>query len=184
VNDSPPPSADLGGARRRLLKGSFAVPAALTLASGTAFAAGSTAARCVSSSAGVGNQPLPGAADTLIRVPAYAAQLTGSNACSFVKGSEVAAKLGTSSGNLALKDRLGVSLTNTGFLCVVGQTKGSPSYVKNTVYASAPSLNSAASTYYAILVDASGNITGISGVSTVAGGAVSNNCWQSFGGLI
>lgn len=173
-------------ARRRLLKGSFAVPAALTLASGTAFAAASSAARCLANNAQAPNIPAPGGSDILIRVQAFTdPTATGADVYAFVKGSDVAAKLGTSSGTLQVKDRNNVSLASGNVLCVVGDTRpsGSQIHIKNTVYPT-PASSASTSAFYAILVDANGNITGISTVSTVAGGAVSNACWQSFGGFV
>lgn len=184
MSDHQSPIADPSSARRRLLKGSFAVPAALTLASGTAFAAGSAGMRCVNnSSTAPNNQPAPGPTDTLIRVRAWTS-LSGADAYVFVRGDDIVAKLGTSSGQMLLKDRNGVSVGVNDVLCVVGQTNTTPQYVANTSYPAASAIPGSTGTaaYYAILIDTNGNIVGISTVSTVAGGAVSNNCWRSFGG--
>lgn len=182
------PGQDKRSARRRLLKGSFAVPAALTLASGTAFAAGTNALRCVRASAAVPDSPSPASfgSDTLVRVQGYTT-LGGPNAYTFIKGSEVAAKLGTTSGTLLVMGANSVPLTAANILCVVGQTKVPPDRVQNNVYDAPSSAANGTGTYYAILVNATGDIVGISTGSTVVGGvggAVSNVCWQSFGGLV
>ena len=176
------PEAATRSARRRLIKGGFAVPAALTLSSGSAFAAGSTAARCVKNAADLPDLPSPGITDSLIRVQAYSTG-AGADAYAFVKGADVAAKLGASTGVLAILDGAGAPLSSTTVLCVVGQTKAPPDVIANRVYPT-PATSTGTGVYYAILVDANGRIVGISTVSTAVGGAVSNDCWQSFGGLV
>lgn len=185
VNDMHSPSKDRRSARRRLIKGSFAAPAALTLASGSAFAR--TSSRCVANDANAGVKPVFDTDNaTWLRLQAYDYKPNGTNKVTsyWIKGSDV----------VALANAAGVSVSGpwisvNQYLCVQGGTAptGNLPYVTGNIYSSgtsptAPeSFNSTAPLrYYAVLFDANGNITGISFSESGLGGAVHKSCWTSF----
>ena len=161
--DGPDPKA----ARRRLIRGAFTAPAALTLCSGGAFAAASTS-QCVATQ--VGNpalsppSPAVGPADAWLRVNVY--QVTGSSPAQFwIKGSDVNALKGTKV--------ISVYITPSEFqLTTAPFTKqvGAPANLSST----------ASTTSFALVrVDVNGNITGIAGFNT-GSPPIQATCWSSF----
>lgn len=167
-------------ARRRLIKGGFAVPAALTLCSGSALAASSSG--CINASAAAGQAPGPNSGTTWVRLQAYKLTYSPSGKTSeWIHYSQVAGLLGSSTGAVNIVDGVGVPLISGTALCV-HVANGVPGVVKNRV-SNPPSGMILNGRFYAVLVNGSGDIVGISSVSNVSGGAVSNACWHSLGGL-
>jgi hypothetical protein len=175
VTDKQQDMTDRRSARRRLIKGSFAVPATVTLCSGSAFAAASNK-RCVANAAADPQTPDAIATDDAVwvRLQAYYDAPTGGNA--WIVGSEVA-------GLAAFAGTHSLLMTVSEALCVVSATK---SIVAGTVHAVPSSLNSLTllqsapkGKYYAVLVNSGGDIVGIS-QSIGTGGAVHRSCWTSF----
>lgn len=174
-------SDDQRSARRRLIKGSFAAPAALTLCSGSAIAASSTT--CVKTSALAGQTPGVNPAATWVRIQAFknveAATLKVSEWITYAQvvftlgGSGAAVAISASNGSLGVNEALCVA-TEPGANGIVNEKAAWPQ----------PGTNTPDGKHYAVLIDINGNIVGISSVSTATGGAVSNGCWQSFGGMV
>lgn len=176
-------------ARRRLIKGSFAVPAVLTVASGSALAR--TSSRCIAREAAAGGTATFDSADaTWQRVLAYTySKKSGSVRSYWIRWEEL--------NSLALL--AGVTIKNNWIvagqaLCVEtgDAATGSVQHVSGSIYSASttpilPSLTSSLTAglvrYYAINVDVNGNIIGISlkfTASGQSGGAVHKSCWNSF----
>ena len=163
-------------ARRRLIRGAFAAPAALTLVSGSAYAAVSNG-RCISSqvNALTPASPAPiGAADTWLRVPVW--RDVGVTPRTFwIKGSDIVSKLGGKgvsnflpSGNFM---RVAVNNSSGVFTVITPPVVGNPVSLSGTAEASR----------FAILrVDESGNIVGATTqTGLVKNSAIANTCWTS-----
>lgn len=177
-------------ARRRLIKGGFAMPAALTVASGSALAR--TSSGCVVVQA---NQHLAPAFSTLntvyLRVPAWTYLSNSGNKTHvrswWIRYADVIAV--ASAAGVVIKNNW---LPSGAALCVVGGTQNGnqANFVAGTVYANPPTLTTAAGAtpaqaarYYALTIDTSGDIIGVAGSYTASGqsgGAVSASCWTSF----
>lgn len=179
-----------GSARRRLLKGSFAVPAVLTIASGSALAR--TSSGCIVGEAAAGEtSDFDTTNETWQRVLAYTfLKNPGSDRSYWIRYEEIH----------GLAILAGVAIQNDWItagqaLCVQSGTAatGSSQHVSGTIYSSSttpilPTLTSSDSIsgsvrYYAVIVDSSGNIIGISLKFTASGqtgGAVHQSCWNSF----
>lgn len=166
-------------ARRRLIKGSFAAPAALTLTSGSAFAR--TSSLCVANDAQQGATPGFLATNSTyqrVRAFSYVPDGVSQTTSYWIRGSDIR----------AIAAAAGVQLAPLGWiadsqsLCVEGGSgaplSGVTTYVAGTIYATPPAQTDV-DRYYAVLFDTSGNITGISGVWG-NGGAVHQTCWSSF----
>ena len=158
-------------ARRRILRGTFAAPAVMTLASGSTFAG--TSLTCVARQQ---TSPItaPVAPDnTWLRVPVWVSRNGSSgNYGKLVKGSEVASLLPPGGSYLLTNEWQCVAIFGTGSGYTVGQKTTSPSPT--------PQLTSPVE-YVAVRVDAAGKIVGVQGVST-ANTALHVSCWTSFGG--
>lgn len=183
----PAPDAAVS-ARRRLVRGVFAAPAALTLYSGSAFAA--TSMSCVAKQVANPVSPSPelatsadnGGTDTYFRV-----QLRGKykNANSnhqtpdyqslWVKGSELAAA--------APGGNAGYFIGTSDWYCyIAGPNSG---YDTKTVYTEAQATKTAkggtpalVNGFVAIRFDASGKVVGV--IPATGSSAVSGSCWSSF----
>lgn len=150
-----------GNARRKLVRGVFAVPAVLTLSSGSAFAAASSLS-CIQAN------PVPSlfsgsvapTSDTIYRIRVYQATDTKY----YVKGSDVPAPLllKAVSGFMTASQAWQFLLTNA--------TTGLP--------VSVPSGLVPKDYWAALRFDASGNLVGV-GAGT--GYALTGSCWNSFG---
>lgn len=192
MNNSTQDSNDARSARRRLLKGGFAVPAVLTVASGSALAA--TSVSCVARSAANPVKPLVTnltTTDTYLRVVAMTYLPNGANKTrSWWITYDSLAAVASAAGVTIASGWIGTG----GALCVEGGTAGGPgNFVTGTVYTPATSPNVPTTTelhtaaqdsqtprYYAVLFDAAGNISGVSFVgSTQTGSAVTTSCWTS-----
>ena len=176
-------SEDHLSARRRLIKGSFAAPAALTLFSGGA-AAGS-AGVCVARAADSTSAPAEqvAIADGWLRVQAgkstkNAQAKFDSYWVSYTDIFLVASRAGIKSGwtsNVSLCVDAGDGTTNGS-----GFNKGML-YSSTTSPAVPTSISYAAPLrYYLVLVDTSGQIIGTGPNHTNGGNSVSQSCWTSF----
>ena len=181
LNEPQPKSGDQRSARRRLIKGSFAAPAALTLCSGSAIAGGSIS--CVGTAAAAGNKPSAGAADTWFRIQAIKNTANNGKTSEWITYAQLFAMLGTSGGNVAVSASNG-TLNIGEALCLSKQNPAANGTVNQKSTWPVAGTNAYTGSYYAVLISNTGNIVGISTVTTVTGGAVSNGCWQSFGGLV
>jgi len=174
-------------ARRRLVRGAFAAPAALALYSGSAFAA--TSLSCVAKE--VRNPTYPAVitnlspSDTYLRVRLHT--LAGrSTTSAWIKGSDITA--------LQLAGTPSPYITSSQWQCFsVGLSKVKidteiVTPMAGTIYNGQPSRISNGAlprqdgSYVAIRIDISGKIVGVVGVgiSTPSTSAVHQSCWTSF----
>jgi hypothetical protein len=169
-------------ARRRLIKGAFLAPAALTVFSGSAFAQASMT--CVSKR--VADPVLPqasGSPDAYLRVPLYGLG-SGSNLSTWIKGADVVFLADGS------KEPVGTFLSRNEWLCVSnGQTAPNAAWVVGQKY-NDPKLDGhepqelRPEQLAAVRVDPDGNIVGIVGIGGDSGSAVGwTSCWASFTGI-
>lgn len=140
-------------ARRRLVRGSFAVPTVLTVVSGRALAMTTAQQRSLSKEfvqpqypPAVNDPPPTG--DTWVRVRAYKGQGTGK--AQFISGAQLPAG---SSG-------LPPFMSSVQALCVVD---GGP-YNKGTIYNTIPASSGTSTQWYAVLFDSAGTVKGIANV--------------------
>lgn len=185
MNDNIHGSADHSSARRRLIRGTFSAPVALTLFSGSSFAAGSSL-RCVANRNATPQYPIPtGSTDTWVRVQLWTVG-SGTSASTWVSGSDVASVKG------ALAVSTFISLSQ--WQCVsAGNGSGNTSGYTVGQILSAQPLPIGTDTalahngqYVALRIDATGNIVGVVGVNGTSGSAIAQTCWASFrtaGGL-
>lgn len=179
-------------ARRRLIKGSFSIPAVLTVASGSALARTSSGCVARDANANPANAPdFDTTNSTWQRVLAYTYRKNpGSTRSYWIRHDELFALAGLA--GVSIKSNW---ITSGQALCVQSGTaaSGSTPHTSGTIYSSSstpalPTLTSSASDaaltrYYAIKVDAAGDIIGISLIYTASGqsgGAVHQSCWNSF----
>ncbi len=164
-------------ARRRLIKGSFAAPAALTLCNGSALAATST--KCVVNMEHVAPNPLQTTADTptsFWRVQVFQSNIkTNGVSNKWVKGSDIVTKQGTKSPPFT------PFLTNSEYY----RTSPAPN-VKST-NTSTTGINPVGTltpcspaAWVGLRVDINGNIVGIQGLATGTTYAMTATCWTSF----
>ena len=162
-------------ARRRLVRGVFAAPAALTLYSGGAFAAASMS--CVAKDVSAEIFPGPSMdADTYVRVQLW--NLTeGQNVTAWVSGAELAvwqAPMATSPPFIGLADWQCFSVT------------GSSNFTLGQVISTEPAQTGYTLTHdgmwVALKIDGLGNIVGVEGIgpNTSGASAVHGTCWTSF----
>ena len=158
-------------ARRRILRGTFAAPAVMTLASGSTFAG--TSLTCVARQQ---TSPItaPAAPDnTWVRVRVWISKNGGSgNYGKLVAGSDVASLVPPGGSYLSTSEwQYVATFGNVSY--TVGQKTTSPNPT--------PVLASPAE-FVAVRVDGAGKIVGVQGVST-ANTALHVSCWTSFGGV-
>lgn len=171
-------------ARRRLIRGAFMAPAALTVCSGSAFAQASMT--CVSKQVAdpVMPQPVGDPEDAYLRVPLYGLG-NGDNVSTWIKGAEVVF--------LASGSKVPVTtyLSNNEWQCVSTGTGANSVWETGKAYADPePHLNGSRPTalvpaqYVAVRVDVDGNIIGVVGTAGNNGSAVGwTSCWASFTGV-
>ena len=173
-------------ARRRLVRGVFAAPAALSLYSGSALATSSN--NCVAKEVGVGNYyPAPGSeAAAFVRVQLIRVIRTANTSkyMDLVRGDDVAALKAPQALNTYLQigwwQCFDTNITNNDnkpFRINVGdKTTGS---IPATGFTTEPGR------YVALKIDVSGNIVGVVGLGgeTPDQSAVHDTCWSSFRGL-
>ena len=164
------PSAASGpavtSARRRLIRGAFTAPVALTLCSGAAIATTSNS-RCISSQAATPFLPANiGPADTWLRVPVY--PITTAPTQYWVRGSDVVALRGT----------------KTSISTYISTTEFQPTFSPFTKQGTAPanlSATAAPNLFAFVRVDNLGNIVGLAGFGATSGQtAIAQTCWTSF----
>lgn len=174
------PSARVS-ARRRLIRGVFAAPAALTLYSGSAFAAASQS--CVAKQVASPPPILPTASavpDIWVRVQLYTLGIVPgdeTHLSTWVSGVDVDALNALSAGLPYLSSTQWQAFTanaHSGY--VVGQIVSSPPSHTHSPAGSPLTQNGA---YVALRVDANGNIIGVVGINS-GGSSVANTCWASF----
>ena len=205
MNDKPQDSRAVVSARRRLIRGAFAAPAALTLYSGGAFAAPSFT--CVA------RQNQPGNAinapvnpnSTFVRVRNFRLinGLSLKNAAFFVSGADVASLLPPGGSYLTSAQWQCVAITGTGLGFTIGTVYLNPrSAGGNTVSGNtSPSLglglnlepvfinprpgsgNSpvATKTFIGVRIDGGGKVVGVQNVFS-GNTALTTTCWTSIGG--
>ena len=163
-------------ARRRLVRGAFAAPAALTLYSG------SVAAASVSCIAKQLTNPITTNGDTtLVRVPLYRL-VSGSsgNSATFVRQADILSLMPPGGSYLMANQAQCVGITGTGAGFSVGTIYTSPALPNGTM----PAITSPTQ-YVAVRVSATGKIEGVISVpSAGANTALHTSCWTSFGGLV
>lgn len=170
-------------ARRRLIKGVFVAPAALTLYSGSAVA--QTSMNCVSKQ--VADPVLPpasGMPDQFLRVPLYGLG-NGGNVSTWIKGADVIFLVD------GAKESITTFLSRDEWLCVSnGQGAPNASWVVGQKYIDPKLPNGRGpqelrpAQHVAVRIDASGNIVGIVGTGGDLGSAIGwDSCWVSFAGV-
>jgi hypothetical protein len=165
-------------ARRRLLRGAFAVPAMMTVASGSALANTSTTSLARAVNIGLDFKPeLTDSYDPtcqqggLIRVPLWVLKNSGTVKSYWVQGSD-----------MATYDRTGVSMLGSGYHLFNYST----GVLEGTVQDSPPSQSGftyqLANKYVALQFDVEGHLLGASTASSVQGisSAVHCSVWSSF----
>ncbi len=174
-------------ARRRLVRGAFAAPVALTLYNGSAFAA--TSISCVAKE--IANPTYPtnqgsSSADTYLRVQLWT--LAAGTPSNWVRGADVVflQKSGTSVYITSSQWQCFSAGSSPAGVMIQGNLVNPP--VAGTIYAGQPTRNNGATVplqngaYVAIRVDTNGNIVGVVGLGTANPGtsAVHQSCWTSF----
>lgn len=173
------PAADpqtQGSARRRLLKGSFAAPAAMTLCSGSALAASST--QCLKIGTEYNATPLftESAGTTFWRVQVYDAQIDAG--AQWIKGADVVALNGAGASPFLASNQYYKYRKNN---LNTGQGVGT----KTTATSEFGSLvSSNPQKWVGVRVNSSGNIVGIQGMTSQVNhattGPMTASCWTSF----
>lgn len=172
-------------ARRRLVRGAFAAPVALTLYSGGAFAA--TSMSCVVKEVNHPTHPaaLTSPSDTYLRVQLWT--LPSETPSAWINGSDIAAL------QLQVSATLVPYITSSQWQCfVIGSPTGvminmtSVVQTAGTIYNNQPSYDTSIPTkngsYVAIRINASGEIVGVvqDGGTPTNTSAVHQSCWASF----
>jgi hypothetical protein len=165
VNDDIKSGSAKASARRRLIRGVFASPAALTLCSGSAFAQASNQ-RCVANQVtGDPQFPSVGPADTWVRVSVWVHQNGAGPQTRLVSGTRVAQVQG-SAGNSFIRS---------------GQWKQIAKPFNEFIPTGSRPIETRE--FVALLVNDRGVIVGISDGTTVGGvSAIAKSCWTSFSG--
>lgn len=162
-------------ARRRLVRGVFSAPAAMTLYSGSVAAASvSCVARQLTNPITNGDSPL------LVRVRLYREQ-AGSNSATFVLGSEIGSLTPPGGSYLAKNQVQCVQIAGSGMGFSVSGIYSS----SNGKYPKKLQLTSPVE-YAAVRVDQEGRIVGVFSIDGPGAGgdtALYVSCWTSFGGL-
>ncbi len=177
MNNKPHTSDVKVSARRRLLRGTFAVPAVMTLTSGSALA--TTSLTCVQKLNLPGKSITVGAAPngTLwIRVPVWQKRHSTDRFTRFVSGGDIASLLPRGT-YLPTGSWQCVSITGT----TLGYTIGSTYTTSEANAISSIAMTKVANTFVAVRIDATGKVVGVEPNSTAAS-AMSASCWTSFGG--
>lgn len=164
-------------ARRRLIRGAFAAPAALTLYNGSAHAAASVT--CVVKQVNFPEYPVANTVtDTFIRVRLWVLTL-GTKITTWVSGAD-----------LALLQAVGTAvpyLSGTQWQCIT--SAGGSAFTVGSTIGTTPTEGLGSTflqngAYVAMRVDATGKIVGISQVNTpnntTGNSAVHQSCWTSF----
>lgn len=170
--------AGKGLARRRLLRGTFAAPAVMTLVSGSALAASSLS--CVA------RQNEPGRAENAganpdgtiwIRVPVWEKRQDASTYTRFVSGADIASLLPPGGSYLPTGSWQCISIVGT----TLGFTVGTNYTDAEATSISAIPMAKVSGQYVGVRIDALGKVVGVEPYST-ANSAMHASCWTSFGG--
>lgn len=165
-------------ARRRLVRGVFAAPAALTLYSGGAIAA--TSVSCVARQQDpklvVGD---PGTA--WVRVPVWILTAAVDRGSNWVFGGDLAALNATSS-YLSSTQWQAISVEKNSSFKVKDIVNAKP--VQPTSAGGNASPVQSTTTFVAVRIDSTGRIVGVEPIETNQGSALSTSCWTSFGGKL
>lgn len=169
MNDSSKDRANVVAARRRLVRGVFGVPAALTLCSGSVYAAASSQQCLVNAAADPVDAPLD--TTTWVRVELWKLG-SGDKLSTWVWGGDLK--------YLQASDTLPPYLSATQWQCVsAGKDAG---YKKADVKSSTPTKGTSSPVrsgqYVAVRVNAGGKIIGVQGIET-GGTAIAASCWAS-----
>jgi hypothetical protein len=172
-------SAGKGEARRRLLRGTFAMPAVMTLVSGSALAAGSLTCVARQNASPVSSTDVPDAS-VLVRVPVWEKR-NNQRFARFVSSGDIA----------SLMPPGGSYLADDTWQCIQNTLNGNPNppftqnliYTTNQVDTIRPNLVKAKvpNLYVAVRVDTAGKVVGVEPLS-LANSAMYVSCWTSFGG--
>lgn len=164
-NDEQRSEGAFRSARRRLVKGSFSVPAVMTLATGRALAMTTAEARSLAKDVDAGyphTLPLVVAGsptDTWIREQSYKGRNGSSGVPYFIKASQLTAHVVPGAGTSFM--------TGTQSLCVVSGSISSNNYAAGNVYNFDAPTGFGRGSYYALLYDHVGTIKAISGTTLV-----------------
>lgn len=156
-------------ARRRLVRGVFSAPAALTLYSGSVAAASVT---CIAKQL---TNPITVNGDaTLVRVPLYMLA-TGGETAKFVRGADI--------GSLTPP---GGAYLSTNQAQLVSKTGGFNQYAVGGIYATPSGLAPTSPIeYVAVRVSETGRIDGVLSIDVPGQNtALHTSCWTSFGGAV
>jgi hypothetical protein len=180
MNEEVSNPAGKGLARRRLLRGTFAAPAVLTLVSGSALAA--TSLSCVAKQNEPGHAVNAGGnpdGTVWVRVPVWEKKKPTDplKLARFVSGSDIASLLPPGGTYLTAGNWQCTSNTFNTNPFIVGQiyTTAQADAIRNYTMTKVPNL------YVAVRIDATGRIVGVESIST-ANSAMHVSCWTSFGG--
>lgn len=169
MNNDPKDRTAVAAARRRLVRGVFAAPAALTLCSGSVYAAASNQ-QCLANAAAHPVDAPANPADTWVRVEVRKLS-SYSKTSTWVSGADL--KL------LQASDTAPPYLSTTQWQCL---NSDMTDYVAKRVYDTTPKKGTATpqptGQYVAVRVDASGKIIGVQGIEA-GGTAMARSCWTS-----
>lgn len=168
MNENVRDDAAKGSARRRLVRGVFSAPAALTLFSGSVAAASVT---CIAKQ--LTNPIITNGDVTLVRVPLY--KLANGQTAKFVRQADI--------GSLTPP---GGSYLAAGQVQLVSKTGGFGSYDVGGIYPTPAGLviTGPPTEYVGVRVGPTGKIEGVLNVGASTGTtALHTSCWTSFGGL-
>lgn len=177
-------------ARRRLLRGSFSVPAVLTVCSGSTFAQAATSLTCVAKQVNKVKDTANSGTTTLsstgnwVRVPLQKLYRPSNNNVDsiWIAGSYIATNVQKSGTTVSIGSS---TFGWTSWLCYQ-KVAGGSAYTTGTIYPTQPTRNNYVlalnGEWVAVLVDANGNITGVLGLQTANPNypVHATSCWSSF----
>jgi hypothetical protein len=167
-----------GLARRRLLRGTFAAPAVMTLVSGSALAG--TSLSCVVRQNQPGNTVSAGSnpdGTVWIRVPVWEKRQNVNRYTQFVSGADIASLLPPGGSYLPSGSWQCISITGT----TLGFTVGTAYTTAQATTISALTMTQVSGLYVGVRIDALGKVVGVEPYSS-ANSAMHASCWTSFGG--
>lgn len=178
MNEKPDDQSRALSARRRLLRGGFAVPAVMTLASGSTLAA--TSLTCVQKLNQPGMTKTAGASPdgaVWIRVPVWQKLKDFNQYTRFVSGSDIASILPPGGNYLPVGSWQCIQITGD----TLGFVLGNLYTTSEATSVSSLTMTKVNNLYVAVRIDATGKVVGVEPYST-ASSAMSTSCWTSFGG--
>lgn len=174
-------------ARRRLIRGAFSAPAALTLYSGSSFAAASNGACLARRTSNPVNPGEVGSAtsDVYMRVQVRA-KGTGSGASRWVSGTDLlnVPLSFTPVPSPAIPTSKSFLSSNNWYCLAAGDTSGNTSgYLPGQIYSDAAAIAGGTpalvpNAFVALRVDSTGMVVGVT--DTAGASALSRSCWTSF----